>query len=548
MNSKIKTAITITAGLLMLGAVACQSVPASPAPGDLPNESISQTLPSEPINPPIVETLPVAPALPPVNVGNSGDATEAVENTTVTGSLTYLEEITLSAEAITEIKLIDISRADAPAITLGEQIVEGPMPLPLSFDIEYDPADIDERFSYAVSARIEDQGKLMFINTTRYGVLTYGQPNHVDMVLQMINRPLPPTNVDNTVDNDEAAENAIVTGSVAYRERIALSPDAVIEIKLIDVSRADAPAITLGEQIIEGPVQVPVKFEIEYNPADIDDRFSYAISARITDQGRLMFINTSRYAVLTRDNPAHVDMVLQMVASPEPKPVPPATEPQELPEKVEAPAPIEKAEVANTDNNEYILNLVTGLPGGCAEFNDAEMTRNGNEINVTVTNLVPGPEVMMPCTAIYGYHESSVNLGSDFNAGETYNVIVNGELAASFEAQAPDAPMMARNLSPIEKIEVTEAENNEYILTVVSRLPLGSSCSKFDGYTVSHRGGTYIEVEVTHLEVIPSDGPMICTADLPVVMTEISLGSEFEAGETYTVKVNGEHIETFTAS
>ncbi|HAC18295.1 MAG TPA: hypothetical protein DCF78_06915, partial [Dehalococcoidia bacterium] len=34
--------------------------------------------------------------------------------------------------------------------------------------------------------------------------------------------------------------------------------------------------------MIENPGQVPAKFEIEYNPADIDERFSYAISARIT--------------------------------------------------------------------------------------------------------------------------------------------------------------------------------------------------------------------------------------------------------------------------
>jgi hypothetical protein len=40
---------------------------------------------------------------------------------------------------------------------------------------------------------------------------------------------------------------------------------------------------------------------------------------------------------------------------------------------------------------------------------------------------------------------------------------------------------------------------------------------------------------------------MICTADLPIVTTEISLGSDFEAGESYTVTVNGEHAETSIA-
>ena len=121
---------------------------------------------------------------------------------------------------------------------------------------------------------------------------------------------------------------------------------------------------------------------------------------------------------------------------------------------VEASAPIEKVEVVRSQNNEYVLVVTSNLPSGCAMFNEAEMARDGNEINVTVTNLVPGPDVFMPCTMIYGYNESSVNLGDDFNAGETYNVTINGELAASFMAQAPEAPMTLKKLSPIEKIEI----------------------------------------------------------------------------------------------
>ena len=113
---------------------------------------------------------------------------------------------------------------------------------------------------------------------------------------------------------------AMVTGTITYRERIALSPEAVIEVKLLDVSRADAPAITIGEQIIENPGQVPVSFEIEYTPADIDSRFTYVVQARITQNEELAFITDTRYSVITRDSPTHVDMVLIRVggASSEP--------------------------------------------------------------------------------------------------------------------------------------------------------------------------------------------------------------------------------------
>lgn len=111
-----------------------------------------------------------------------------------------------------------------------------------------------------------------------------------------------------------ASTIATVTGTVAYRERIALTPNAVIEVKLLDVSRADAPAITIGEQVIENPGQVPVSFEVEYDPADIDSRFTYAVQARITENGELAFITDTRYSVITLGSPTHVDMVLIRVA------------------------------------------------------------------------------------------------------------------------------------------------------------------------------------------------------------------------------------------
>jgi len=105
---------------------------------------------------------------------------------------------------------------------------------------------------------------------------------------------------------------AQVTGTVNYRERIALPPSAVVIVRLVDVSRADAPAIVLGEQVIrtEGR-QVPFAFAIAYDPAQIKPQYTYAVQARIEDRGRLRFISDQMYPVLTRDAPNHVDMVLR---------------------------------------------------------------------------------------------------------------------------------------------------------------------------------------------------------------------------------------------
>jgi putative lipoprotein len=110
---------------------------------------------------------------------------------------------------------------------------------------------------------------------------------------------------------------ARVTGTVTYLQRIALPPSAVVKVRLADVSRAGAPAVVLGEQLIAaGGKQPPFAFEIPYDPATIDPRFTYAVQARIENDGKLLFINDQRYAVITRGAPDHVDMVLRSVGGP----------------------------------------------------------------------------------------------------------------------------------------------------------------------------------------------------------------------------------------
>ena len=109
------------------------------------------------------------------------------------------------------------------------------------------------------------------------------------------------------------SKTATVTGTITYVEKIALpSEGVVLTAKIEDVSRADAPAVTIGEQVMENPGQVPIPFEIEYTPGDIDERYVYALRVRIEVDGKLWFINTSRYAVITRGNPtSDIEIMVQ---------------------------------------------------------------------------------------------------------------------------------------------------------------------------------------------------------------------------------------------
>lgn len=108
-----------------------------------------------------------------------------------------------------------------------------------------------------------------------------------------------------------ADEVSMITGTVSYRERILLRPGSRLEVVLEDVSRADAPASAIARTERDDPGQVPIAFELEYRPADINPAMSYAIRARIlAPDGSLLFINDTQTPVITRDAGTHVDMLL----------------------------------------------------------------------------------------------------------------------------------------------------------------------------------------------------------------------------------------------
>ena len=98
--------------------------------------------------------------------------------------------------------------------------------------------------------------------------------------------------------------DSVVTGDVVYRERIALPEGAVVTVSITNASLMDVPVEPVGEQIINNPGQVPIPYEVTYNPDDIDERLNYSVGARITDgQGNLLFISDTATFVITNGNP-----------------------------------------------------------------------------------------------------------------------------------------------------------------------------------------------------------------------------------------------------
>lgn len=106
-----------------------------------------------------------------------------------------------------------------------------------------------------------------------------------------------------------------VTGTVTKLDRMALPPGAVITIRLQDVSRADAPAIVLDEQVITtAGEQMPIPFALSYDPAAIDERFTYQVHVRVELGGQLMYITKTSHNVITRGAPTEgVEVLVERV-------------------------------------------------------------------------------------------------------------------------------------------------------------------------------------------------------------------------------------------
>lgn len=114
------------------------------------------------------------------------------------------------------------------------------------------------------------------------------------------------------------AETGLVTGTVAYRERMALPPDAVVQVQLSDVSLQDVPAPVLAETTLSpGGREVPLPFELRYDPAKIEPRRRYAVRATIRSEGQLLFTTDTHAPVLTGGYPSQVDLMLVRVTRPE---------------------------------------------------------------------------------------------------------------------------------------------------------------------------------------------------------------------------------------
>jgi putative lipoprotein len=107
----------------------------------------------------------------------------------------------------------------------------------------------------------------------------------------------------------------VLSGEVFYRERVALPPNAVLEVSLVDVTRPGGLGELVASVQIKPSRQVPIPFEIRYGDGDVEPPRSYAVRANILADGRLLYVSARSQRVLTHGHPKSVRILMAAVMS-----------------------------------------------------------------------------------------------------------------------------------------------------------------------------------------------------------------------------------------
>lgn len=124
---------------------------------------------------------------------------------------------------------------------------------------------------------------------------------------------------------DSSTTTSTISGSLAYRERIALTPGYTLKVTLSDVSMADGIATKVAEtsRVLQNE-QVPLSFELEVEGGKLMPRNRYQLRAVLHDPaGELAWTTGTAYPIdATLQNQDLGELLLAGVARTAPPPLP----------------------------------------------------------------------------------------------------------------------------------------------------------------------------------------------------------------------------------
>ena len=113
-----------------------------------------------------------------------------------------------------------------------------------------------------------------------------------------------------------ASNKGVLSGTVVYRERMALPPGAQVSVRLWDAMLPPQVA-TVGEAKFPATTQVPVPFEVFFDSGAIQQSHTYGARASISVDGVVWFQSEQPVPVLTQGAPSvGVELLVKRVAQP----------------------------------------------------------------------------------------------------------------------------------------------------------------------------------------------------------------------------------------
>ncbi|MEN8614447.1 hypothetical protein ABFB09_04065 [Dehalogenimonas sp. THU2] len=199
-------------------------------------------------------------------------------------------------------------------------------------------------------------------------------------------------------------------------------------------------------------------------------------------------------------------------------------------------APIEGVSIELTESGDQFraqVEITYGLPNGCYEPDEIKKTAITGGFDIAV--WIKLPATAEACNEIYRLETAIVDLGSDFKAGETYTARVNGvEHRFTVSGATGDEDLIIKT-APIVSVDVRIAESFQPQVFIDIRGLLTDGCTVLNDVDIQ-RQGTTIDITVTTQR--PKDA--VCIQVVSFFTHAVPLGSDFVAGQTYTLRVNGQ--------
>lgn len=109
-------------------------------------------------------------------------------------------------------------------------------------------------------------------------------------------------------------DRSVLSGTITYRPRVALTPEAVVRVWLQDMSDPRSPVpVIVDMQTIRKPGQVPIAYALRYDPAKIVAQRRYTLLVKIYEGDRTRFVNAKPVDVLTRGCKANCEIVVDFM-------------------------------------------------------------------------------------------------------------------------------------------------------------------------------------------------------------------------------------------